>query len=169
MATAAIVAGIFAATPRAFAAPAGFSPTCTGKGCYNLDPVTQTNCSVYGYAVGGQTITSGYGTINLMYQQYCNANWAEADNLSAGVWIEVFNAEGEQVLYQPNYNWGYTSMVDGSVPAGVCIYNSGLQVGECGAQPGTYPSSVLDSEFTPDLIHSAGVCFVYPGGGKLCG
>jgi len=125
-----------------------YAPSCVGEGCTYLDPVTQSNCSTNGSRVAGFTITKGaidanLGTINLMYQHNCQANWAEADNLAAGVWIEVFNTEGEYVLYQPNFNWGYTSMVNGQPSAGVCIYNAALTVGYCRAQNGTYPAWVF--------------------------
>lgn len=147
---------------RGVEAPA-FSPTCQGKGCYNVDPVTQSNCSVDGYVVSGHTVTTsqdqGLGNINLMYQQYCNANWAEASSLSGGVYIEVFNTEGEQVPYQPNYNWGYTSMVDGSVSAGVCITDQYQNHSWCSAQPGSYPYSVIDSIFGATFFNSPNVTF----------
>lgn len=126
-----------------------FSPTCVGSGCNGVDPVSQSNCSQGGYVVTGYSLSTsqdaGYGDINLMYQDYCKANWAEADHLAGGVWIEVYNTLGNQVLYQPNYNWGYTSMVNGNnINDGVCIYNAGRTNAYCIAQPGTYPTSVFD-------------------------
>jgi Protein of unknown function (DUF2690) len=119
---------------------------CSGSGCNGDDPVG-TGCATGGYPVSGYTIPNSkddnYGTINLMYQNTCAANWAEANDLAGGVYIQVYNTQGKESHYQPNYNWGYTNMVDGAgINAGTCIFNSARTTGYCLAQSGSYPASI---------------------------
>ena len=124
-------------------APRAATPTCTGQGCYNLDPVTQSNCSHDGYTVAVNIAPPGhpadyvtslqtpYGTLHLMYSPSCHANWTEVDNMTASqhawIWVDdkAPDSQGryEYVQYQPNYSWGYTSMVDGNLPAEACVSN----------------------------------------------
>jgi hypothetical protein len=37
----------------------------------------------------------------------------------------------ESVTYQPNYSWGYTSMVDGQLPAEACVSNENFTSEYC--------------------------------------
>jgi hypothetical protein len=127
--------------PRSISRSGGRRELCrlaTPTGCFNLDPVTQTNCSTDCSPVRGQIITpsqdGNLGTIRLIYSTQCAANWAEADGLAPHVWIEVFNSLGESIIYQPNFNWGYTSTVDGVPPAGMLIYNSNRTAFYCVSQ-----------------------------------
>jgi hypothetical protein len=117
------------------------APTCMGFGCTGLDPVNQSNCSVGGYPVTGYTKTiSGLGTIRLMYQNSCQANWGEADNASTSAWITAY-AVVNGILYEippynlSPYNYGWTSMVDGQVSAAACIGFAG-QLPYCVVQSG---------------------------------
>jgi hypothetical protein len=152
---------VVAPAPSRWRAPPAIRPPAWPEGCNNLDPVTQSNCSQFGYAVSGHTVTqsedNNEGVINLMYQRYCEANWAEADSLSPHVYMEVFNTEGQYILYQPNYNWGYTSMVNGVPNAGVCIIDQYDNHASCNSQPGTYPTCVIPSLFGATFYSSSGV------------
>ena len=117
------------------------APTCVGLRCTGLDPVSQSNCSIGGYPVNGYTRTiSGLGTIHLMYQGNCQANWGGADNASTNAWITAYTVVNG-TLYEiapyklSPYNYGWTSMVDGQVSAAACIGFAG-QVPSCVVQPG---------------------------------
>ena len=103
------------------------APSCVGFACTGVDPVNQSNCSVGGYPVSGYTKTiSGLGTIRLMYQGSCQANWGEADGASTSAWITAYDVVGGFEYEIPPYNlspynYGWTSMVDGQVNAAACI------------------------------------------------
>jgi hypothetical protein len=117
------------------------APTCVGFACTGVDPVNQSNCSVGGYPVSGYTKTiSGLGTIRLMYQGSCQANWGEADGASTSAWITAYDVVGGFEYEIPPYNlspynYGWTSMVDGQVNAAACIGFAG-QTPHCVVQPG---------------------------------
>ena len=149
--TAIILAG---ASVGITAAPARAAATCVGEKCYNVDPVSQSNCSHDGYAVRVNLAPPGdpadyvtalntpYGTLHLMYSPSCQANWAEVDNMTASqhawMWVtdEQPDSHGryEYVQYQPNYSWGYTSMVDGQLLAAACVSNQSKTAEWCLSQ-----------------------------------
>jgi hypothetical protein len=138
--------------PRGARAAAA-AASCQNIGCFNLDPVSQSNCSAGGYPVSGFTQTySGLGTLRLMYQNSCEANWAEADNASTSAWITVYSIVGN-TYYQilpynlAPYNYGWTSMVPGyNVNAAACIGFAG-QTPHCMVQKSTSAPALPSEPF----------------------
>ncbi|MEV7420757.1 DUF2690 domain-containing protein [Streptomyces sp. NPDC089919] len=97
------------------------SAGCYGSSCTGRDPIAM-GCSGDAITVEGKSTTSG--RIELRYSSACGANWARLVN-GAGYYYQVDNARGEESHFTASSANSWTDMVDGTVYARACVYNSG--------------------------------------------
>ena len=76
--------------------------------------------------------TENGGSLTLRYSPLCAANWARytGSQYQFDYWVETKdqNASGHQDAY---FGSGYTTMVDGTLLAGVCWWDGAGQYGQC--------------------------------------